>query len=136
MSQDPDPPGTPPDWTPEQERELDPARLQRESLTLMREFMDTFKKNKAKALADLKGAAAESALAEVGPPGDNVPGAFRMPPPPTFAQSKARYKKAWEATKEIAGDADPIVQCEIFRMLSHHVDFNADDSAMTGEARI
>ena len=57
-----------------------------------------------------------------------------MPKPPTFDEKKAQYKKAWEATKEIAPDGHYAVQCEIFRMLAHHIEYAIPD--FEGDAAI
>jgi hypothetical protein len=136
MSKDdePDPGGELPDWTPEQEKELDPVRLQRESLDLMKKFMAKMEKyEKGELPAPAAPLAPPAEL--VGQPPMGVGRRISMPKPPTFDEKKAQFKKAWEATKEIAPDGHYAVQCEIFRMLAHHIEYALPDD-FEGEAAI
>ena len=119
MSKDdePDPGAEPPEWSPE--NELDPVKLQAETLKMMRELMKILH----------KGPPAEPALPMMPPPAviGGVGRRVSMPKPPTFDEKKAQFKKAWEATKEIAPDGHYAVQCEIFRMLAHHIEYALPD---------
>lgn len=91
------------EWSPESENA--PEKTQREILELGKKLLEQSMEAKKR----------EEAYAALPPPA--IPAiAFKIP---TFDEVSERCRETWARTKEIAGDAPPEVQAQIFGNLMH-----------------
>lgn len=108
------------EWSPEDD--LDPVKIQKESLDLQKRFMEKIEKEERE--KEERRNSEKDHLRQVVP--------YELPPAPTFEERSAVIVKAWTETKRIVPDAPDHVKAIVFQSLLYSASNGAGGGSFIG----